>query len=73
MKIEISEAQERFEELVQLLIDGKEERITIFKDGEPVIQIVPPSKRIGAAKNEMNGFDISLEAFNSISIDDLGV
>lgn len=28
------------------------------------------SKRIGAAKKEMDGFDLSLEDFNSIPIDD---
>ena len=31
------------------------------------------SKRIGAAKKEMEGFDISLEEFNNIEIPDFGL
>ena len=75
MKIVISEAEKQFENLVDLLIEGKEEEITLLKDGEPVIKLVPfksRSKRIGAAKEEMNDFDLDLDKFNSISFDSFG-
>ena len=57
-----------------ILIDGKEESITVSKNGKPVIQLVPiakkNSKRIGAAKKEMQNFNLDLDEFNSISIED---
>ena len=31
-----------------------------------------PSKKVGTAKKEMEGFDISLEEFNSIEINEFG-
>lgn len=77
MELNIYEAKTNFSKLVQLLIDGKEETIVVSKNGKPVIQLVPiskkNSKRIGIAKKEMEGFDISLEEFNSIPVEDFGL
>ena len=46
--------------------------IVVSKNGKPVIQLTPVSKkkseRIGIAKKEMKDFDISLEEFNAIPI-----
>ena len=73
MEISIKEAEIHFLSLVQSLIDGKEETIYISKDGKLVAQLTlaesSSSKRIGVAKEEMSGFDISQEEFNSIPID----
>ena len=70
-------AKTYFSKLVQLLIDGKEDSIIVSKNGKPVIQLVPiskkNSKRIGIAKKEMENFDISLEEFNAIPTEDFGV
>ena len=77
MELNIYETKTNFSRLVQLLIDGKEESITVSKNGTPVIQMVPivkkNSKRIGAAKKEMEGFDISMEEFDAIPIGDFGI
>ncbi len=77
MELSIYETKSQFSKLVQLLIDGKEESITVSKNGKPVIQLVPickkNSKRIGAAKKEMEGFNLDLDEFNSISIGDFGI
>ena len=77
MELSIYETKTNFSKLVQLLIDGKEDSITISKNGKPVVQLVPISKknfkRIGIAKKEMKDFDLSLEEFNSIPIGDFGV
>lgn len=77
MTIDIFEAKHRFEELIDLLNDRKEQNILITKNGKPIVQIVPYLKknsfRIGAAKKEMPGFDISLEEFDSIPIEDFGI
>ena len=73
MEINIKEAEIHFLSLVQSLVDGKEDIIYISKDGKLVAQLtligLNSSKRIGAARKEMSGFDISLEEFNSISTD----
>lgn len=77
MELSIYETKSQFSKLVQLLIDGKEESITVSKNGKPVIQLVPiskkNSKRIGSAKKEMQDFDLDLDEFNSISIEDFGL
>ena len=70
MELSVSEAKNNLSKAIQTLIDGKEERIVITKNGKPVVQMTLYSKkvnkRIGIAKNEMKGFDMSLEEFNSI-------
>ena len=70
MKLSVSDAKNNFYKIVQDLIDGKEDTIVVTKNGKPVIQLVPiskkNSKRIGAAKKEMQGFEMSQEEFNSI-------
>lgn len=77
MELNIYETKSQFSKLVQLLIDGKEESITVSKNGKPVIQLVPiskkNSKRIGSAKKEMQDFDLDLDEFNSISIGEFGL
>ena len=77
MVINIYEAKTNFSKIIQSLVDGKEETIIISKNGKPLVQMTlickKNSKRIGAAKKEMEGFDLSLEEFNSIPIDDFGI
>lgn len=77
MELSIYETKTNFSKLVQLLIDGKEDSIIVSKNGVPVIQLVPltkkNSKRVGIAKKEMDGFDISLEEFDSIPVGDFGL
>ena len=74
MEINIYDAKTNFSKLIQALIDEKEETIIISKNGKPVVQMTliakKDSKRIGAAKKEMEGFNMSLEDFNSIVVDD---
>ena len=74
MEINIYDAKTNFSKLIQNLIDEKEDVIIISKNGKPVVQMTliakKNSKRIGSAKKEMEGFDMSLEDFNSITIDD---
>lgn len=76
MKISIYEAKTHFSKIIQDLVDGKEEIIIVSKRGEPVVQMTlvakKNSKRVGVAKKDMEGFDISLEEFNSISTLDFG-
>ena len=71
------EAKTNFSKVVQDLIDGKEDMIIVSKNGKPAVQITlvskKNSKRIGIAKKEMDGFDISLEDFNSIPTLDFGL
>ena len=77
MEVNIYETKTNFSKLVQLLIDGKEESIVVSKNGVPVIQMVPltkkNSKRIGIAKKQMVGFDLTVEDFDSIPIGDFGL
>ncbi len=74
MEVNIYDAKTNFSKLIQALIDEKEETIIISKNGKPVVQMTliskKNSKRVGVAKKEMEGFDMSLEDFNSIVIDD---
>ena len=77
MEINIYDAKTNFSKLIQALIDGKEELFIITKNGKPVAQMSTltkkNNKRIGAAKKEMENFDISLEDFNSIETLDFGL
>ena len=77
MELSVYEAKTNFSRILQSIIDGKEEIIIVCKNGKPVAQItaITPknSKRVGIAKKEMDGFDISLEEFNSIPTLDFGL
>lgn len=74
MEISLYEAKTNFSKIVQLLIDEKEEKIIITKNGKPVVTISPfqkkNQKRIGLLKKAKGDFDISLEEFNNIEISD---
>lgn len=77
MEISLYEAKTNFSKVVQDLLDGKEEIVVVSKNGKPAVQITvvsqKNSKRVGIAKKEMSGFDISLEEFNSIPTLDFGL
>lgn len=77
MELSLYEAKTNFSKVVQSLIDGDEDVIIVSKNGKPVVQIVPftkkNSKRIGIAKKEMEGFDLSLEDFDSIPVTGFGL
>lgn len=74
MEISIYDAKTHLSNLIQQLIDEKEEVIYISKNGKPVVQLSliksKKNKRLGAAKKEMKDFDLSLEEFNNIPVDD---
>lgn len=74
MEISIYDAKTHLSNLIQQLVDEKEEIIYISKNGKPVVQLTliknKKSKRVGAAKKEMKGFDLSLEDFNNIPVGD---
>jgi antitoxin (DNA-binding transcriptional repressor) of toxin-antitoxin stability system len=75
MEINIYEAKTNLSKLAQLLVDEKEDEIIICKNGSPIVKMTKiqkdkKTKRIGAAKEEMKGYNISLEEFNSISVID---
>ena len=74
MEISIYDAKAHLSNLIQQLVDEKEEVIYIKKNGKPIVQLTlirnKKSKRIGAAKKEMKDFNLSLEEFNDISIDE---
>ena len=73
MEMSIYDAKTNFSKIIQLLIDGKEESVVISKNGKPVVQMTliakKNSKRLGAAKTELAGFNLSLEDFNSIPVE----
>ena len=77
MEINIYDAKANFSKIIQCLIDGKEDCVIIKKNGKPVVQMTlickKSSKRVGIAKKEMDGFDISLEEFDSIPTLDFGL
>ena len=74
MEISIYDAKTHLSSLIQSLVEEKEDVIYISKNGKPIVQLTlirqKNSKRVGAAKKEMKGFEISLEDFNNIPIDD---
>ena len=72
MIIDINNVDEQLSSLIQSLIDGQNESIYIIKNGKYVAKLSLVNQkgvRIGAAKKEMNGFDISLDNFDKIPID----
>ena len=77
MEVNIYDAKTNFSKIIQSIIDGEEEMVVISKNGKPVAQLTPiakkNSKRIGAAKKNMGNFNISLEDFNAIPIEDFGL
>ena len=70
-----TEMKNNFGKYLEMVIRGNE--VIITKNGKPVAQITPickkNSKRVGAAKKEMDGFDISLEDFDAIPTLDFGL
>ena len=77
MTYSIYEAKSNFSRIIQLLIDEQEDSIIISKNGKPVVQMLlinkKNSKRVGAAKKEMKDFDLTLETFKSIPVEDFGL
>ena len=77
MEINIYEAKANFSKIIQMIADGTEDVIIISKNGKPTAQITKivkkNSKRIGAAKKEMEGFDITVDDLDSIEIEDFGL
>ena len=77
MELSLYEAKTNFSKIIQMLIEGKEDLIVISKNGKPVVQMTlfakKNSKRVGIAKKEMEGFDLSLEDFNDIPVEDFGL
>ena len=73
MEISIYDAKTHLSNLIQQLVEEKEEVIYISKNGKPIVQLTliknKKSKIVVAARNEMKGFDLSLEDFNNIPID----
>ena len=51
-------------------INNKENKNSKKENETSICQTGKKSKRIGAAKKEMSGYNISLETLNSIEIDD---
>ena len=74
MKIDITELQNNFEEIIQKLETHEEKTIFVIKDGKPLIKMelcgYDFPNRLGAASEELKGFDMSLEEFNSLDIDE---
>lgn len=74
MKVNISNAKTHFSKLIQELVDEKEKVIYIYKNHKPIAQLTliknKDSKRVGVAKKELGKFDLSLDEFNNIPIDD---
>ena len=77
MEINIYEAKANFSKIIQMIADGTEDVIIISKNGKPTAQITriakKISKRVGAAKKEMEGFDITVDDLDSIEIEDFGL
>ena len=71
MEISLYDAKTHFSNIVQSLIDEKEESIILTKNGKPIIEMKllakHDAKRMGAMKENYNT-DISLEEFDSIDI-----
>ena len=77
MVVNIYEAKANLSKIIQSLIDEKEEEIIISKNGKPVVQMTlyhkNNNKRVGIAKKELANFNLSLDDFNAIPIDDFGL
>ena len=76
MNISIKKTKAQLSELIDLILNKEVETITITKHNKPVAQLVPlcskKLKRIGAAKKEMENFDLDLNDFNSIRVEVFG-
>ena len=74
MEVNIYDAKAHLSSLIKQLEDEREEVIYISKNGKPIVQMTliksKATKRLGVAKKEMGGFDLSQEDFDSIEIDD---
>lgn len=74
MEISIYDAKTHLSNLIQQLVEEKEDVIYISKNGKPLVQLTliknKKSNRVGVVKKEMKGFNLSLEDFNNIPIDD---
>ena len=74
MELSLYETKTNFSSIIQSLIDEKEEAIIVTKNGKPVAKIIPfkgtREKRLGLLRKAKGDFDISLEDFNSIQIND---
>lgn len=73
MEINIYDAKTQLSKLIQMLIDKKEDEITICKNGSPVVKMTlvqKKTKRIGVAKEEMANFDITQEQLDSIDVNE---
>lgn len=77
MEINIYEAKANFSKIIQMIADGTEDVIIISKNGKPTAQITriakKNSKRVGVAKKEMEGFDITVDDLDSIEIEGFGL
>ncbi len=59
MQVNVFEAKTDFSKLVRLIESGREEAITVARNGKPVVKIVPVenipvTKRIGIAKGKFS-------------------
>lgn len=74
MEISIYDAKTHLSNLIQQLVEEKEEVIYISKNGKPIVQLTliksKKSKRLGVARKEMKSFNLSLEDFNNIPLDE---
>ena len=74
MEINITKAKTNLSELIQKLVDLKEDEIIVTKNGKPLVSMKlinqDSSKRIGIAEKEMKGRSITLEELNSIDLSD---
>ena len=62
MQVNVLEAKTDFSKLIRLLESGKEDSITVTRNGKPVVKIVlidqaPVSRRIGIAKGKFKAPD----------------
>lgn len=76
MNYSVDEAKAKLINIIQQLVEKKEDVIFITQNGEPIVQMVRYNSalnRVGAAKKEMKDFDISLEDFNNIPINNFGI
>lgn len=74
MILTITEFKKDFENYINSLVKREINEIILTKNGKEIVKVSiylnKISKRIGSAKKEMEGFDISLENFNAIGIQD---
>lgn len=72
MEVDINKAKTNLSKLIKTLENKTEKEIIISRDGNPIARLVlinnDVSKRIGIARDDMKDFDLSLEEFDSIPI-----